>query len=221
MLVTFAALVLGLLLTSVKTSFDTVDADLRGFSIQLIQIDRCLREYGPAMADSRAQLRSYTAAAIASTWPDEPTPEGDYYPRDPKNGALSFELTSARLGEFLEHKELELRRLEPQDVMHQRLALHCLDEIERLNERRWKLVEEAEIPISKPFYIVLMFWLMVVFASFGLNAPRNMLVFCMLVLGAASIASAVFVILDLTSPLDGLFQVSSQPLRAALLQFSQ
>jgi hypothetical protein len=46
MLVTFAALVLGLLTSSVKASFDKVGDDLKGLAIQLIQLDRSLREWG-------------------------------------------------------------------------------------------------------------------------------------------------------------------------------
>jgi hypothetical protein len=221
MLVTFAAIVLGLLITSVKTSFDTVDSDLRGFGVQMIQINRCLQEYGPETAASRHQLRIYTAAAIASTWPNEAAPPGDYYPGHVTSSETGLRMASAQLGDILASAELGIRRLEPQDAMHQRLVSDCLDQFEQLVQRRWKLIEGAEITISTPFYIVLMFWLVVVFASFGLGAPRNMLAFCMLGLGAVSIASAVFVILDLDSPFAGFFQVSSLPLRAALAQFGQ
>ncbi|MGH7030551.1 MAG: hypothetical protein ACREEZ_09015 [Stellaceae bacterium] len=80
MLVTFAALVLGLLTTSVKASFDSVDDDLRSFAINIIQLDRSLRQYGGEADPARALLRGYTAAAIASTWTTEPKPPGNYYP---------------------------------------------------------------------------------------------------------------------------------------------
>src|SRR5690349_13568247 len=80
MLVTLAALVLGLLTTSVKSSFDTVANDLRSFGVTIIQLDGRLREYGPEVDEARTLLRSYTAAAIASTWSTEPPPPGDYYP---------------------------------------------------------------------------------------------------------------------------------------------
>jgi hypothetical protein len=72
-----------------------------------------------------------------------------------------------------------------------------------------------------PFYLVLVFWLAVAFASFGLSAPRNMIAFVMLGLGAVSIASAIFVIVDLDTPFTGLFSVSSQPLRHALAHLSR
>ena len=221
MLVTFAALVLGLLTTSVKNSFDGVDQDVRGLGIELIQLDRTMREYGPETETARKLLRSYTAAAIASTWPDEPPPAGDYYPRQLPNSQNNSDLESVALGGMLNHVELELRRLQPEDAMHRRLASDCLNDFERLTQQRWKLIEEAHGSISVPFYAVLVFWLVVVFASFGLSAPRNLIVFITLGLGAVSIASAIFVILDLDTPFGGLFSASSQPLRDALMHLSQ
>ena len=71
---------------------------------------------------------------------------------------------------------------------------------------------DAAGSISTPFYIILVFWLVVVFASFGLSAPRN---------AGLSIASAIFVIIDLDRPFDGVFAASSQPLRDALTRLSR
>ena len=37
-----------------------------------------MREYGDGVEPTRALLRTYVAAAIADTWPDEPRPTGAY-----------------------------------------------------------------------------------------------------------------------------------------------
>src|SRR5471032_2256548 len=86
MLVTFAALVLGLLTASSKTVFDTTTTDIRTYAAELIQLDNSLREYGPEADAPRRVLRAYTAAAIASTWAQEPPPPGDYYQKTPVPG---------------------------------------------------------------------------------------------------------------------------------------
>ncbi len=78
MLVTFAALVLGLLVTSVKTDFDQASTALRAYGISLLQLDQRLRHYGPETQPVRADLRAFTAAAVAHTWPGEPRPSGQY-----------------------------------------------------------------------------------------------------------------------------------------------
>ena len=74
LLVTFTAIVLGLLTNSVKGGFDTAYAARGSYAAQLTQLDRCFADFGPETAPTRADLRAYVAAVIASTWPDEPPP---------------------------------------------------------------------------------------------------------------------------------------------------
>lgn len=219
MLVTFAALVLGLLTTSVKASFDQIGNDLNGLSIELIRLDQCLREWGPETISIRQLLRTYTAAAIATTWTEEPRPPGDYYPTQlpPVHGT---QLESPVMEDMLTRVEFGVRGLEAHDPMHRRLETTCIAQYERLMQTRWRLVEESGSSISTPFLVVLIFWLAVVFAAFGLNAPHNLLPYATIALAAVSIASAIFVIVDLDSPFTGMFTVSSEPLRHALLHLS-
>ncbi len=221
MLVTFAALVLGLLTTSVKSSRDGVTADLRGYGAMIIEIDQLLREYGPEADAARAELRGYTAAAIASTWPDEPAPAGNYYRRDLPKTSANGRIETPALGNMLTDIGIKIRQLEPKNTMQRRLMDSGLDHLDRLTQRRWKLIAEARSSISMPFYVVLVFWLALVFASFGLVAPRNLLVWVMLCLGAVSIASAIFVITVLDMPFGGLFPAPSGPLRSALAHLLQ
>jgi hypothetical protein len=221
MLVTFAALVLGLLTTSVKSARDQVNGDLRGFGVMIIELDQTLREFGELGNPIRADLRSYTAAAIASTWTNEPAPPGDYYPHDISKVDVDHRIESSRLGDMLNGIEMSIRRLQPADAMHRRLAADALKDFQSLVQRRWKLIEEASSSISVLFYVVLVFWLAVVFASFGLCAPHNMLVYVMLVLGAVSIGSAVLVILIYDTPFGEWFAAPSEPLRAALRHLNQ
>src|SRR3954453_11570747 len=66
---TITALVLGLLITSVKGSFDRVAHDVQAFATELILLDRTLRSYGPGADDARALLTRYTQQALQETWP--------------------------------------------------------------------------------------------------------------------------------------------------------
>jgi hypothetical protein len=218
--VTFAALVLGLLTTSVKASFDTVAKDLRAFAVELIELDQSLREYGSQADAVRGLLRSYTAAVIASTWTAEPKPPGDYYPKQLPLPLLDVHLERPA-PEEMARVELEIRQLQLQDAMHRKLVADSLSQFERLMEKRWTLIEESQSSIPMPFYFVLVFWLVIVFASFGLSAPRNALSYITILLGALSIASVIFAILELDTPFHGIIIVSSQPMRDALVQLSR
>ncbi|MBP0588917.1 hypothetical protein J8I87_04105 [Paraburkholderia sp. LEh10] len=214
MLVTFAALVLGLLTASAKSSFDTVGNDFRSYAAALIQLDTALREYGPDADSARKLLRTYTAAAIASTWPGEQAPPGSYprFTADLRHDKLE----DGRLGDILNASYVAVRQLKPADSYQERTQAECLARFERVIEARWTLIEEAHSSISIPFLTTLTFWLMIIFLSFGLVAPRNALALVMIMLGAVSIASAVYVIVDLDTPLTGPIISSSTPMRNAL-----
>ncbi|AET88609.1 MULTISPECIES: hypothetical protein [Caballeronia] len=215
MLVTFAALVLGLLTASAKTIFDTTNTDMRGYATSIIELDRAMRDYGGELDPARKLLRAYTAAAIASTWPRETPPPGDDYPKVEPSGK-DDSLANATLGALLSRAQHDVRMLQPRDDYHRQLAAEATARFEQLIAQRWKLVEEAHGSISYPFDRILVGWLLIIFLCFGLIAPRNALSLVTIMLGALSIASAVLVILDLDTPFSGPIMVGSQPLRDAL-----
>ncbi len=222
MLVTFAALVLGLLTASAKTVFDTTSADIRTYAAQLVQLDDSLREYGTDASPTHTLLRAYTGAAIASTWPAETPPAGDFYPVVPPSGAgQDTHLDSRPLGAMLETAQRQAREWQPRDAFHQRLAATTLDQFNQLIKQRWKIVEEARGSVSSPFDKILVVWLLIIFLCLGLISPRNALSLVVMSLAAFSIASAVFVILDLDTPFTGTILVSSQPMRDALTYLSR
>ena len=218
--VTFAALVLGLMTASAKAGFDTASNDLRTYSADLIEFDTTLRECGGDADPARQLLRQYTAAAIASTWPGEPAPPGEY-PKDIGTQNNSQRLENVRLGDMLTAVGRQLRQLEAHDPLQQRALDDALTQYQRVVDARWKIIEEAHSSISQPFFTTLTFWLCVIFLSFGLIAPRNTLALVTISLGAVSIASAVYVIVDLDTPFTGPIVVSSQPMRDALRHLSR
>ena len=221
MLVTFAALVLGLMTASAKNGFDAVSNDFRTYASDLVRLDSSLLEYGPDANKARSVLRTYTAAAIASTWPHEPPPPGNDYPRHLRTDPGTEELESVELGNLLGVVEREIRALNPSDPLHRSLANDSLTQFDRLNTARWKLIEEAHSSISEPFFVTLTFWLFIIFLSFGLIAPRNALALVTITLGALSIASAVYVLVDLDTPFTGAISISSQPMRDALIHLNR
>ena len=215
MLVTFAALVLGLMTASAKASFDTASNDLRSYAADLIEFDSTMRELGNDADEARRLLRRYTAAAIASTWPAEPAPSGDY-PRDIGVQDNSQKLENVRLGEMLTTVGRQLRELRARDTLQQRALDDALTQYRRVVDARWKLIEAAHSSISQPFFTMLTFWLCLIFLSFGLIAPRNTLALVTISLGAVSIASATYVIVDLDTPFSGPIVISSSPMRDTL-----
>jgi len=111
--------------------------------------------------------------------------------------------------------------MEPTNAMHRRLAADCIRQFNRLSQVRWHFVELAGGGLPFRFIVVLVFWLAIVFASFGLNLPRNALAYATVLLAAVSIASAIYLVLDLDTPYGGIITASSQPMRDALAHLSE
>ncbi len=217
LIVTFAALVLGLIIASVNTAFFNNGNDMNALAGSVRQTGGCLAAYGSAADPQRLLLRRYLVGVIATTWPEEPMPDGG----NPGIATIGPGFESVALGDILQQVRLGILALDPPDEMHKKLATLCAGDMAGLMADRWKLIEEAHSTISTPFYRILAVMLIVVFACFGLSAPRNLLAWLTVGLAAFIIAAAVFVVLELDGPLDGMIKVSSVSMRAALANFDR
>jgi hypothetical protein len=218
MMVTFSALTLSLVMASVKTGFDAAARDRQHDALVLTELDLCLRDLGAVANAARADVRSYTAGVIATTWPDEPAPTGVQYPdarNIPRLGG------SPILGSLMRNARLELARINPSDPSAARISNDCRADFRDFQASRYAVIQDVHEGLSAPFYKMMVLWLMFLFAGFGLIAPRHRLSVITIALCAFSLSTAIFVIDDLASPYGGLFAVSSDSMRAALASMMQ
>jgi hypothetical protein len=205
MIATLSALVIGLLVASAKSSFDTKDAELRHFAANLILLDRQLVHYGPEASRARDLLRRYTAFKIDSTWPTEAS-----HPVDDRKGWM-----------LLEDVQDEVRALAPRDDAQRWLQARALQISSDLASTRWLLDVQKGTSIRGPFLVILVFWLTVIFTSFGVFAPRHTTMIAALFVCALSVAGALFMILEMDRPFGGLVRLPSAPMREALAHLGQ
>jgi len=66
----------------------------------------------------------------------------------------------------------------------------------------------------------MVFWLTLLFTSFGLFAPPNFISKMCLILCALSVAGAVEIILELEQPFSGLLHISSTPMQQTVQMLS-
>ena len=202
MVATMSALVLGLLVSSAKSSFDSVNNSIAQSGARIIQLDLLLAQYGPETRSIRDQLKASVAGRVETVW-------GKSSPAD--SGLKSVEKSTALL-DF----QASLRALTPQTEQQKSLLNQALQISAEMGQSRLLVLEEQQEPLPTVFLVLLVGWLGMLFMSFGLFSPRNNTVFVVMLLCAVSVASAVFLILEMSHPLDGLIKVSSAPLLKAL-----
>ena len=207
LIATMTALVLGLVTASAKSSFDTLDAAVKESAAEVLTLDRTLARYGPESEPVRTALRAAVLAGRENAWPGStlgtPVTPVAHAPSGPER--------------VVQH----IRELPALNDDQRWLKSRALDLGERLLEARWAMFSSIGSSIPVPFLIVLAFWLTMIFFSFGLFAPKNTTVISILLVCALSVASAIFLILEMDGPFSGVIRISPEPLDFALAQMSQ
>lgn len=201
---TMAALVLGLLIASAKSSFDTQSAELTEMSSKIVLLDRVLAHYGPEAQECRDVLRSGVVKTL-----DAMSSKGS-------NRAAQWEPSTG--SEVLYDK---VQGLVPKSDAQHTIQAHALSLVIAMGQTRWLIYEQRTAAVSIPLLIVLVFWLTIIFISFGIFAPLNATVISSLFVSALSFSAAIFLILEMYTPYGGLIHVSTAPLSAALAHLGQ
>ena len=202
---TLCALVLSLLIASAKGSYDAQSSELTQMSAKVVLVDRVLAHYGPETKETRDLLRGSAARILDQTWSGSHTSTSQL--EAPSGGA---EILLDRI-----------QALAPKDDRQRALQAQATSIVLDLGLTRWLQYAQGSSSISMPLLVVLVFWLTIIFISFGLFAPANGTVFAGLFVSALSVSAAILLILELYTPYSGLIQLSSAPLRNALMQLGK
>lgn len=216
MIATLAALVLGLLVASAKGTFDTASTGLRQTGARIILLDRVLAHYGPETMEARELLRRSVAAAIQQIWPED-MGQALAKSREGMDNAKAVEDKLRQQPARIEAVQDKLRQLTPRTDIQRQLQSRALQISNDIAEGRWQLIEQmGQSSFPGAFIVILIFWLTIIFATFGLFSPRNATVIVVFLICALSVAGSLLLIMELDTPYGGLIKVSSAPLRHAL-----
>ncbi len=205
LIATMAALVLGMLVSSAKSFYDARKNDVAEISAEVVTIDQTLAKYGPETLEIRAEFRQMVQAGINRTWPDE--------------SSRVAELRPKKYGEIvLDHMEI----LTPKNDAQAAIKTQSISMILAFRQTQWLLFLKSEqnaVPL--PLLVVVVSWLAVIFASFGLFVSPNSTVVVVLALGAIAVSSAVFIILEMYKPFSGILRISPIPILDALSEMGR
>jgi hypothetical protein len=201
---TMTALLLGLLVSSAKGTYDTRRTEVIEIAAKVTLLDRVLTAYGPDATEARARFREAIAEGVQRAWADEAGGRAHRFPITPAD----YRAYAAIVG------------LSPRDDMQRDLKARAATLAVDLQQLRTRLLAQRVPSILKPLLIAVICWLVVIFLGFGLLAPLNATVTFALIAAAVSVASAVFLIMELDQPLGGMIRLSGEPMVNALNLFT-
>jgi len=200
---TISALVLGLLVSSAKSSFDRYDDELTQNAARVVMLDRALDEYGPETSEIRASIKAGYARRIELLF---------------SNNAAAMRAVDGSLAITQEENiDSRLFALESAGPVQQGLQARAVELNGEINMTRALIHVQRKDSMPTALLIVLGGWLTLIFTTFGLFAPRNAVVAGALLACSMSAAGAVFLILEMNSPFTGFITLSSAPMHEALL----
>lgn len=199
---TMAALLLGLLVSAAKGTYDAQREQVIQMAARAAVLDRVLALYGTESADARALFRATMDDAIRRVWPAEEGRASDLVPNLRAGDAL-FDV---------------IQQLAPSSERQVELKGEAVGRVLDLGERRALLVAQSAASVSRPLLVVVVCWLFVILFGFSVLAPQNTIAALALIASAVSVSGAILLILELERPFDGLIKVSSEPLTTVMVQ---
>lgn len=197
---TMTALLLGLLVSSAKGTYDTRRSEIIQMSSAVSFLNRVLSLYGPETTAARAGLRDAVAESIHQMWPETSA----------SNATLA---SKAKAGD----NTLEaIQGLTPTTDLQRELKSIATSQAVEIGRLRMLIVAQAVPSIPSPLLVMVGCWLLIIFLGFSLLAPPNATTLISLTSAVISVAGAVFIIMELDEPLSGIIRISSLPMQNAL-----
>jgi len=161
-----------------------------------------LAHFGQEAAELRAKLRSYTARKIATTWPQD--------------RGLAPVLHDPQAVQLLDDIEMRLRAASPPSQAQQAGGTSALQLVGELKSTSRLLTVQQSARTPRPFLVVVIFWLSMLFVSYAIFAPLNATVIGAMFICAVSVSTAVNLTFDMDQPFSGFIRVSPAPMQQAL-----
>ena len=198
---TLTALVLALLFAATRTSFEHTSTSVSRLAADITELDEVLDEYGPEALPIRKQLRSEIGPLIDSLWREDAITAGRSVRTRPAHNSSALYL---------------MRQLRPTTPVQESLHARALQIGTDISQTRLSLFAQPPDSVSTPFMVVLIVWLMFIFTTFSMSSKPNPTLVVVLFVCILSASAAVYLIIELGLPFDGLMQVSNESLRNAL-----
>ena len=204
MVTLLSALVLGLLIWTAYGVYAGQNTAIQTLAAKALQLDLALSDYGPEANDVRAQARQALGKSIDEIWGSN------------ENDVAFVGENFASAIHNLRDREASLARLHPSTDAQKEALAAAKATVDSIGQSRLQMSFALASPISIPLIVIVVAWATFLFFAYGLMSGGSVTSFIATTAGALAIASAAYLILDLSSPYSGLFRPSSAPLEQVL-----
>lgn len=198
------ALVTGLLIWTAYGVYAGQNTAIQTLASKVLQFDLALADYGPEANAERAKLRQNIGKAVDEI--------GDTSETDTNFATTS--ITGAI--ELIRNREKALESLHPSTDEQKKALAAATSAVESIGQGRLQMSFALFNPVSYPLLLIVVGWVVLLFCGFGLMSRGNVMSVVTLAVGAIGVASAILLILELSSPYSGLLRASPAPLQQAL-----
>ena len=187
------ALVLGTLVGSAYTLYATQKAEIETLEARALQLDLALEAYGPETKPGRDGLRKAIAQSYDKIWGNPTGDLSDLGVKSAVTGAKTLE-------QFL-------MSLTPKTDAQKQMLATASAAAGQMEQTRVLMMLQLAGGVNWAMLAIVMCWSLLLFCGYGLVSPINATVIGSLALGAIAVASAIFLIIELSQPYTGLIKL--------------
>jgi hypothetical protein len=204
LLTLLSALTMGLLIWTAYGVYAGQNTAIQSLAAKFLQLDLALNDYGPEAKDLRLQLHDGLAKTINTFWGAD---------RSAVNfAANNFEEAMHNMAA----RDHALDALQPSTAAQTQALAVARATSEAIGQSRLQMSFALAAPVSYPLILTVVAWAVLLFCGFGLMSKGHAMSLIAVFVGACAAASAVYMILDLSSPYSGTFRASPAPLQQVL-----
>ncbi len=204
LLTLLCALVTGLLIWTAYGVYAGQNTQIQALASKVMQLDLALSDYGPEATPARAQLRDALGKTIDQVWAASES--------DANFAANNF----AAAIQSMRSREKALAGLHPANDEQKQALASAMSTSDALAQARMQMSFALTAPVSYPLLLIVVGWVACLFCGFGLMSRGTVTSVIVLAVGSLAVASAVLLILELSTPYSGVFRASRAPLEQAL-----
>lgn len=199
------ALVLGLLVWTGYGVFTTQQTELQTLSAKALEFDLEMRQYGPEAKHARDILRTDLVWAHEQFWgAEEPS-------------KLAYDASYANMDSM----SAFLGSLQPATEAQRQLLGDARRNYGFIGEYRLLMSLQLTHPISWPLIVAVTGWSCLQFFGLGMLSRGNATTLTALALGSCAVASAIFLILELSQPYTSAIRIAPTGLEEVIVQLDK